>query len=223
MRAPLRHWNGFATYLHQSWYERMDEEGRHLLDKISSASRDMGVLLDELLNFSRLGRADLQFHQVNLTELVTRIRGELQADDDGRRTQWEVGKLPEVEGDQSLLHQVLVNLLSNAVKYSRKAASPRIIVGSRNENDSVTVFVQDNGAGFEMQYVNKLFNVFQRLHRATEFEGTGIGLAIVRRIVERHGGHAWAEGSPGKGATFYFSLPTRRQERGQARIHSAGR
>ena len=130
----------------------------------------------------------MQFHQVNLTELVARIQGELQADEDGRRTQREIGKLPEVEGDQSLLHQVLVNLLSNAVKYSRKASSPRIIVGSRNEKDSVTVFVKDNGAGFEMQYVNKLFNVFQRLHRATEFEGTGIGLAIVRRIVERHGG-----------------------------------
>lgn len=223
LRAPLRHLNGFATYLHQSWYERMDEEGRHLLDRISSASRDMGVLLDELLNFSRLGRADLQFHQVNLTELVARIRGELQADEDGRRTQWEVGKLPEVEGDQSLLHQVLVNLLSNAVKYSRKTAHPRVVVGSRSEHDTVTVFVQDNGAGFEMQYVNKLFNVFQRLHRTTEFEGTGIGLAIVRRIVERHGGQVWGEGSPGKGATFYFSLPIRRQGRGEARVHSAGR
>jgi chemotaxis family two-component system sensor kinase Cph1 len=137
---------------------------------------------------------------------------------------WDIQDLPEVEGDGALLHQVMVNLLSNAIKYSRRSTQPRIVVGSQSSaDDTVTVFVRDNGVGFEMQYVDKLFRVFQRLHRTEEFEGTGIGLAIVRRVIERHNGKVWAESAPGQGATFYFSLPAGGQKHGQARVHSAGR
>ncbi len=224
LRAPLRHLHGYSTFLKEAWYERLDDEGRHFLDRIIISTKGMAILLDELLNFSRLGRVELQTHAVSLTDLVARIREDLETEPDARRVNWEVGELPEVEGDLSLLHQVLVNLLSNAVKYSRKSAEPKVVIDCvSGEAGMTTIRVQDNGAGFDMQYANKLFQVFQRLHRAKDFEGTGIGLAIVRRIVERHGGRAWAEGTVGQGATFYFSLPTRRQDRGQARVHSAGR
>jgi len=228
LRAPLRHMHGYSTFLKESWYGRLDEEGRHFLDRIMTSTQGMAMLLDDLLNFSRLGRVEMQKHEVKMADLVARIRGDLEASEpDARRVKWEVGKLPEVEGDLSLLHQVLVNLISNAVKYSRKVSEPRVLIGSQYDDDDemFTVFVRDNGAGFDMEYKNKLFQVFQRLHRSKDFEGTGIGLAIVRRIVERHGGRVWAEGAVGQGATFYFSLPrpSRRQDYGQARIHSAGR
>jgi PAS domain S-box-containing protein len=145
LRAPLRHLHGFAACLNQGWYERMDDEGRHFLDKITTASKEMGTLLDELLNFSRLGRLELKWHQVSLEQLVARIHRELQGDAGANRVSWDIGKLPEVNGDQSLLHQVLLNLLSNAVKYSRKSAQPHIVIGSESSQDAVTVFVRDNG------------------------------------------------------------------------------
>jgi len=224
LRAPLRHIHGFANFLHQTWYDKLDDEGRHFLDKILISSKDMGQLLDDLLNFSRLGRIEMDRQQVSLSQVVRRVQQELQPDEAGRTVTWEIGDLPEVDGDQSLLHQVMVNLLSNAVKYSRRSVNPHIVVGSLNGGaNSVTVFVRDNGTGFEMQYVDKLFRVFQRLHRAEDFEGAGIGLAIVRRVIERHGGRVWAEGAPEQGATFYFSLPLRGQNGGQTRVHSAGR
>ena len=215
LRAPLRHMHGFVSLLHQAWYEKLDDDGRHFLDKISTSSMEMGSLLDDLLNFSRLGRLDLQQNRVCLSQVVTRIQQELEPESRGRRLLWEIGDLPEVKGDPTLLHQVLFNLVSNAVKYTRKRDHARIEIGSRNDAErSVTIFVRDNGAGFEMEYVDKLFRVFQRLHKAQDFEGTGIGLAIVRRIVERHGGRVWAEGIPGEGATFYFSLPVETTKRG---------
>jgi PAS domain S-box-containing protein len=224
LRAPLRHLHGYSTFLKEAWYERLDEEGRHFLDRIMISTKGMAVLLDELLNFSRLGRVELQTHSVSLADLVARIREGFESEPDAQRVTWEVGELPTVEGDLSLLHQVLVNLLSNAVKYSRKSAEPKVIIDTVSaEAGMITLRVQDNGAGFDMQYASKLFQVFQRLHRAKDFEGTGIGLAIVRRIVERHGGRVWAEGTVGQGATFYFSLPNRRQNLGQTRVHSAGR
>jgi PAS domain S-box-containing protein len=224
LRAPLRHMHGFACLLQATWYERLDSDGRRFLDKIINSSKEMGQLLDALLNFSRLGRVELEQQNVSLQQLVERVQQELQPEENGRALTWEIGELPEVLGDQSLLHQVMFNLLSNAVKYSRRTDAPRISIGTQDaKGDMVTVFVRDNGAGFEMQYVNKLFRVFERLHRTEDFEGTGIGLAIVRRVVERHGGRVWAEGVPGQGATFYFSLPLRGQKSGQARVHSAGR
>ena len=224
LRAPLRHLHGFANFLQQAWYDKMDDDGRHFVDKILASSKEMGRLLDDLLNFSRLGRVELRRNPVNLAQLVERVRKELQAETDGRSLTWKIGRLPDIEGDPTLLHQVLVNLLSNAVKYTRNREHAQIEIGSQDgDGENVTIYVRDNGAGFEMEYVDKLFHVFQRLHRTQEFEGTGIGLAIVRRVIERHGGRVWAEGEPGKGATFYFSLPSRRQSCGQTRIHSAGR
>jgi PAS domain S-box-containing protein len=208
LRAPLRHMHGFASLLRQAWYDKLDDDGRHCLDKISTSSKQMGLLLDDLLNFSRLGRVGLQASGVNLGQLVERIQHELEPESRGRSLTWEIGDLPDVEGDQALLHQVLFNLISNAVKYTSKREHARIEIGSQcGVGHNITIFVRDNGAGFEMEYVNKLFHVFQRLHKPRDFEGTGIGLAIVRRIVERHGGTVWAEGVPGQGATFYFSLP----------------
>jgi light-regulated signal transduction histidine kinase (bacteriophytochrome) len=224
LRAPLRHMHSFVGLLRQAWYERLDEDGRRSLDKISTSAKDMGLLLDDLLNFSRLGRTELKPSHVSLNQLVLRIRQELEPDLKGRVLVWEIGDLPDVEGDASLLHQVLFNLLANAVKYTRKREAARIEIGSVvNSESEATVFVRDNGAGFEMEYVDKLFHVFQRLHKTQDFEGTGIGLAIVRRIVERHGGRAWAEGAPGQGAKFYISLPRKGQSHGQTRVHSAGR
>jgi PAS domain S-box-containing protein len=226
LRAPLRHLNGYSTFLKEAWYERLDDEGRHFLDRIISSTKAMATLLDELLNFSRLGRIEMQQTDVSVGVLVARIREDLASEPGCERVKWQVAEdLPSVEGDLSLLNQVLVNLLSNAVKYSRKSAAPEIVVGSSSNQETgmVTFFVRDNGAGFDMQYANKLFQVFQRLHKAKDFEGTGIGLAIVRRIVERHGGRVWAEGAIGEGATFYFSLPIRSQKHGQTRVHSAGR
>jgi light-regulated signal transduction histidine kinase (bacteriophytochrome) len=223
LRAPLRHMHGFAALLRTAWYDKLDEDGRHCLNKITTSARGMGQLLDDLLNFSRLGRVELQLHRVPLAKLVEDIQQELGPELDGRTLTWGVRELPEVEGDLALLHQVLYNLIANAVKYTRKRSDARIEIGSEAEDDNhVTVFVRDNGAGFEMEYVDKLFRVFQRLHKSQDFEGTGIGLAIVRRIVERHGGRAWAQGNPGEGATFYVSLPIRRQNDGKDRLHLAG-
>jgi PAS domain S-box-containing protein len=213
LRAPLRHMVGFLKLLHKGWYDKLDDDGRHYLDVVASSSKNMGVLLDDLLNFSRLGRIELKRDVVSLDEIVSRIRQELVPELKGRNVTWEISDLPDVKGDSSMLHQALFNLVSNAVKYTSKCDDTRIEIGSKNGTENrVTVFVRDNGAGFEPEYVDKLFRVFQRLHSAREYEGTGIGLAIVRRVVERHGGEAWAEGAPGKGATFYISLPNERAE-----------
>ena len=234
LRAPLRHMHGFAELLRERWHEKLDDDGRHFLGKVLTSSREMGTLVDDLLNFSRLGRVEVQAGEVNPRELVDRARRELEPEVEGRSITWEIGPLPGLRADSALLYQVLFNLLANAVKYTRKCDAARIEVGSMDASDDghATVFVRDNGAGFDMQYASKLFRVFQRLHQAEDFEGTGVGLANVRRIVERHGGRVWAEGAIGQGATFYFSLPAaahanssiplRRQDE-QARVHSAGR
>jgi two-component system, chemotaxis family, sensor kinase Cph1 len=209
LRAPLRHLNGYSTFLKEAWYERLDDEGRHFLDRIISSTKAMATLLDELLNFSRLGRIEMQQTDVSVGVLVARIREDLASEPGCERVKWQVAEdLPSVEGDLSLLNQVLVNLLSNAVKYSRKSAAPEIVVGSSSNQETgmATFFVRDNGAGFDMRNAQKLFGVFKRLHRAEEFEGTGIGLAIARRIIDRHGGRIWAEGVVDHGATFYCTL-----------------
>jgi light-regulated signal transduction histidine kinase (bacteriophytochrome) len=168
----------------------------------------MGTLVDDLLQFSRLGRAEMRCQPVNLSELVYAARKELGPSIAEREVIWKIADLPVIEGDGSLLRQVFVNLLSNALKYSRHRKSAMIEVGMAEENErEITLFVRDNGVGFEMKYVNKLFGVFQRLHSPKEFEGTGIGLANVRRITHRHGGQIRAEGVVNEGATFYLTLP----------------
>jgi ABC-type amino acid transport substrate-binding protein/nitrogen-specific signal transduction histidine kinase len=207
LRAPLRHVAGFVQLLQANSKDRLDETGVRYLEVIAGAARKMGQLIDDLLSFSRTGRAQIHLETIPLGALVDECRRELEPEMKGRTIEWVVGELPEVEADRALLRQVLANLLGNAVKYSRKAAAARIAVSARREGGEIVVCVRDNGAGFDMKYADKLFGVFQRLHTEAEFDGTGIGLANVRRIVVRHGGRTWAEGEVDKGAAFYFSLP----------------
>lgn len=207
LRAPLRHITGFVSMLTTQSEGRLDAEGKELLHSIAAAADRMTRLIDALLTFSRTGRADLRRQRVALEPLIRAIQVELRGENRGRRIDWRVEPLPDVQGDPELLRQVLINLLANALKYTRPRASPRIEISGRREGGEVVVTVKDNGVGFDPRYVDKLFGVFQRLHRATEFEGTGIGLATVRLIIQRHGGRVWAEGELGKGAAFHFSLP----------------
>jgi light-regulated signal transduction histidine kinase (bacteriophytochrome) len=175
---------------------------------ILDSAKRMGNLIDDLLAFSRIGRAETQKTLFSLAQLVKEALTEVRQDTEGRDIGWKVGTLPDFYGDRSMLRLVLVNLLSNAIKFTRTRPQAEIEIGSANGNgDELIVFVRDNGVGFDMKYVNKLFGVFQRLHQAQEFEGTGIGLATVQRIIHRHGGKVWAEGVIDSGATFYFSAP----------------
>ena len=208
LRAPLRHIDGFTRLLGRHAGAVLDEKARHYLATIEDSVRQMGNLIDALLAFSRLGRAEVRSAPVDLSALVREAIREVERDANGRDVRWTVGELPPVSGDASLLRQVFINLLSNAVKYTSPRVVTSIEVGSLpGEPGEVVCFVRDNGVGFDMKYADKLFGVFQRLHGAGEFEGTGIGLANVRRVIQRHGGKTWAEGAVDEGATFYFSLP----------------
>jgi signal transduction histidine kinase len=208
LRAPLRHVTGFANLLTTHAGSGLDDQGRRYLKTITDAAARMGTLIDDLLAFSRMGRASLTKRRVDLSALVRRAQEEASADLNGRRVAWTIGALPEVDADPALIMPALVNLLSNALKYSSTRDEARIEVGTiPSDRKEVVVFVRDNGVGFDMKYADKLFGVFQRLHRSEDFSGTGIGLANVRRIVQRHGGRTWAEGQVDRGATFYFSLP----------------
>jgi signal transduction histidine kinase len=208
LRAPLRHLDGFLTLLFKRSYSKLDATAQHYIDNTLEASRRMGTLIDDLLQFSRLGRSEMQKTPVKMNEIVEEVRRELQPETHNRIIHWHVGTLPVVAADKRMLRQVIQNLLGNALKFTRPRAQAEIVVGSnRGSNGEFVTFVRDNGVGFDMQYYDKLFQVFQRLHGEDEFEGTGIGLANVRRVVERHGGRVWAEGTVGAGATFYFSLP----------------
>lgn len=213
LRAPLRHIDGFAEMLQQT-ATALDESGKRYLGIISDAAKRMGALIDDLLVFSRMGRSEMRRTTVNLAELVAETRGELAGDLNGRNIQWDISPLPAVEGDRPMLKQVWVNLIANAVKYTGQRERAEIKIRSRqNAAGELEFSVADNGAGFDMQYAHKLFGVFQRLHLNEEFEGTGIGLANVRRIILRHGGKTWAEGKVDAGATFYFTLPAANHHR----------
>ncbi|MGH9369746.1 MAG: ATP-binding protein [Thermoanaerobaculia bacterium] len=212
LRAPLRHVAGFAELLGRGAADSLDEKNRRYLQTIIDSARRMGRLIDDLLTFSRMGRAEMHLAPVNLAELVAGVRNELGPDTAGRQVVWKTNGLPVVRGDPALLRQVVVNLLSNALKYTSTRPDAEIEIGSYQQAEEIVVFVRDNGVGFDMRYADKLFGVFQRLHRAEEFEGTGIGLANVRRIIHRHGGRAWAEGEVGRGAVFYVSLPLGEKE-----------
>jgi len=207
LRAPLRHIDGFADLLNSYAGESLDEKGRRYLKTISNSAKRMGALIDDLLVFSRIGRAEMRQTRVDLNDLVSEVIQDLRVETNGRNVVWERQALPIVDGDPGLLRQVFVNLLANAVKYTRPRDPAKIEVGVVTTSDEHTIFVRDNGVGFDMTYGGKLFGVFQRLHRTEDFEGTGIGLANVQRIVQRHGGRVWAEGKIGEGATFYFALP----------------
>ena len=208
LRAPLRHIDGYLGRLTKAAGDKLDEKSRRYLGIISDAAREMGCLIDDLLVFSRMGRTEMQRETVELKALADGAILGLREEAQGRNIHWKSGQLPAISGDTAMLRQVFVNLLANAVKYTRPRDPAEIEIGCASQTDGeVVVFVRDNGVGFEMQYVDNLFGVFQRLHRADQFEGTGIGLANVRRIVQRHGGRTWAEGKVDHGATFYFSLP----------------
>jgi PAS domain S-box-containing protein len=209
LRAPLRHMVGFAELLQKNAASILDEKGRRYVMMILESAKRMGILIDDLLAFSRIGRAETREAMVSLEEVVKEIQSELLQETDGRKISWRIGPLPELYGDRSMLKLALVNLISNAVKFTRTRPRPEIEIGcSEKRKGGVVLFIRDNGVGFDMKYVNKLFGVFQRLHRTDEFEGTGIGLATVQRIIHRHGGRVWAEGLVDSGATFYLSLPT---------------
>ena len=207
LRAPLRHIDGFVKMLDKYAGEKLDERSRRYLGIIADSARRMGTLIDDLLVFSRMSRAELRRSRVALDALVHDVLEILKPDTNGRRIVWKIAPLPEVEADAAMLRQVWVNLIANAIKYSRPRDPAEIEIGCNADNGELVLFVRDNGVGFDMRYVDKLFGVFQRLHHQGEFEGTGIGLANVRRIISRHGGRTWAEGRVEGGATFFFSLP----------------
>jgi PAS domain S-box-containing protein len=207
LRAPLRHIDGFVELLQKRAGTTLDEKSRHFMDTIADAAQKMGSLIDDLLAFSRMGREAMSLRQVDLGTLVGDVIRELEPEAVGRNIVWRTGDLPAVKGDASMLRIVLCNLISNAVKFTRSNKQARIEVGCQPRAKENIIFVRDNGVGFDPAHAGKLFGVFQRLHHKDEFEGTGVGLAIVQRIVTRHGGRSWAEGQVGRGATFYFSLP----------------
>jgi light-regulated signal transduction histidine kinase (bacteriophytochrome) len=208
LRAPLRHIDGFLELLQKKAGTVLDEQSRHYMDAVSEAAQKMGNLIDNLLSFSRMGRHGLSYQPVDLGPLVRDVIRELEPDAAGRNIDWRVYDLPVVIGDRVMLRMVIVNLISNALKFTRPRQRAEIEIGwLHGQTSEAVIFVRDNGVGFDMNYVDKLYNVFQRLHRLDEFEGTGIGLANVRRIIARHSGRTWAEGEVNRGSTFYFSLP----------------
>jgi PAS domain S-box-containing protein len=208
LRAPLRHTVGFAELLQKQASSSLDDKSRRYMQLILESSKRMGNLIDDLLGFSRIGRAETNKSEVDMESLVGEVVAELGQETKDRNIDWNIGPLPVCYGDRSMLKVVLMNLLSNAVKFTRIRKRVEIEIGCADRcEDQAELFVRDNGAGFDMQYVDKLFGVFQRLHLAEEFEGTGIGLATVQRIIHRHGGKVRGEGAVDKGATFYFSLP----------------
>jgi signal transduction histidine kinase len=210
LRAPLRAVDGYARMLQEDYGAQLDAEGNRLLGVVRASSAQMARLIDDLLAFSRVGRAPLRTQAVDLDLLVQRVIEEQRQDNSGRALEFKVGELGTVEADAALLKHVLVNLIGNAVKFTGRKPAAVIEIGraAPSAGDMSTYYVRDNGAGFEMKYYDKLFGVFQRLHGVKEFPGTGVGLAIVNRIVTRHGGRVWAESTVGEGATFFFTLPT---------------
>jgi PAS domain S-box-containing protein len=211
LRAPLRSIHSFTGILKQEYGEVLDNEGKRICGIIESSSIRMGHLIDDLLAFSRIGRSGLNFFRIGMVQLSRSVFQELTSPDERERISFSIMKLPPAFGDSVLIKQVMTNLISNALKYSAKKEKPEIIIGSYQENDEPVYYVRDNGVGFDMKYVNKLFGVFQRLHSTMEFEGNGVGLAIVKRIILRHRGRVWAEGEPEKGATFFFTLPVEKK------------
>jgi signal transduction histidine kinase len=205
LRAPLRHIDGFARPLMETYALEIPER-QHYLDRILAAVKHMGHLVDNLLNLARIGRTQIVRERVNLGDLAQRAIADFSAETERRGVEWQVEALPEVDGDPGLLGLVFSNLLSNAAKFTRNSKHPEIQVGAQSRNGQTSIFVRDNGVGFDTRYADKLFGVFQRLHREEDFEGTGVGLATVQRIIHRHGGEVWAESELGKGATFYFTL-----------------
>jgi light-regulated signal transduction histidine kinase (bacteriophytochrome) len=227
LRAPLRHVSGFSKILMEEFGPTLDPHAKRYLERIQAGTQKMGLLVDELLNLARVGRQALSLQPTQLNSIVAEVVAILQPDTEGRQVEWVITNLPVIECDPVLVKQVFQNLLANALKFTRsrvganrdrrpgatETASRAIIEISHKEKDGQPVFmVRDNGVGFSMKYVDKLFGIFQRLHSAEEFEGTGIGLVTVQRIIHKHGGRVWAEGEVGKGAAFFFTLDVGQQD-----------
>jgi PAS domain S-box-containing protein len=208
LRAPLRGIIGFTSILEEDYSSKLDKEAMRITGIIKENTLKMGHLIDDLLDFSRMGKKELTKGMVNTNQVVSEVITELKQQSNGKTTEWNISPLPLVKGDISMIRQVWVNLLSNAIKYSSSKDHPKVEIDSFSENGHIVFRIKDNGVGFDEQYAHKLFKVFQRLHDAEEFEGTGVGLALVEKIVSRHGGRTWAKGKEDEGATFYFSLPT---------------
>jgi PAS domain S-box-containing protein len=207
LRAPLRSVHGFTKILLEDYEASLDEEGKRICGIISSSATQMGALIDDLLSFSRVGRSSLHPSEVDMKKMVKLIFEKMTLPTERKRIKMNIGRLSKAFGDVTLFGQVWTNLISNAIKYTSKNDVSEINIGSKVDKKMITYFIKDNGVGFDMQYAHKLFGVFQRLHSEAEFEGNGVGLAIIQRIILKHGGEVWAEGEVGKGATFYFSLP----------------
>ena len=210
LRAPLRHIHGFVEILQQSPAVQAEAENRRYMSVIAKAAKHMGLLIDSLLDLSRTGRVELRPVPLDMRKLIDKVIEELEPEWKNRRITWDIRPLPSAAGDSTLVRLVWMNLITNALKYSRPREEARVEIGpseAKNDGDEVSYYVRDNGVGFDMTYADKLFGVFQRLHRAEDFEGTGIGLANVRRIISRHGGRVWAESQLDAGAVFHFSLP----------------
>lgn len=214
LRSPLRAIDGFSRLILEDYHDSLDDEGKRYLNIVRNNTKRMGQLIDDLLSFSRLGRKSVEKTEIDMDQVVREVFQELMDLETNRSLELSLELLTPIKGDYAMIKQVLVNLLSNAFKFTRHQAKPRIRIGCRSEVKEKTYYIQDNGVGFDMQYANKLFGVFQRLHSMEEFEGTGVGLAIVQRIIHRHGGRIWAEGEVNQGATFYFSLPIEEKEGG---------
>ncbi|HZQ20338.1 MAG TPA: CHASE3 domain-containing protein [Terriglobales bacterium] len=212
LRAPLRHIAGFSRMLAEDAGSSLNPEARHYLQRIQEGTHRMGALVDDLLSLARIGRHEIRVQVTGIESIVNDVVSELKQETEGRIVEWKVGKLPFVEADPALLKVVFQNLISNAVKYTRPRAGAVIDVGAESISDEQVIYVRDNGVGFNMKYADKLFGVFQRLHRVEDFEGTGVGLATVQRIVQKHGGRIWVEAELDKGATFYFTLGSAKQQ-----------
>ncbi|MES2703300.1 MAG: ATP-binding protein [Bacteroidota bacterium] len=207
LKAPLRAINGFTDILVKKYADQIDDKGKEIAGIIVANARKMGQLIQDLLEFSRIGRKELTMDNVSMDDIVQHVLTEMKAQNPDRNVSVKVAGLPPAHGDKNLLTQVWVNFIGNAYKYSGHKEKAEIEIGTYKQGKDNVFFIKDNGAGFDMRYIDKLFRVFQRLHGSDEFEGTGVGLAIVNRIVTRHGGKVWAEGKPDQGATFSFSLP----------------
>jgi PAS domain S-box-containing protein len=207
LRAPLRAVDGYTRILMEDYGSQLDAEGRRICSVISDSASRLGVLIDDLLAFSRLARIPMQSSLIDMEESVRNVFMELTSEEERPRIDFRIVPLPQAYGDRAMMQQVWVNLLSNAIKFSSKSGQPRISVSATHNNEEIEYCVRDNGAGFDMKYANKLFGVFQRLHSLNEFPGTGVGLAIVQRIIARHGGSVRGSGEPGNGAEFIFTLP----------------
>jgi signal transduction histidine kinase len=213
LRAPLRHIAGYSNVVLQDYATDLAPEGQRCLVKIVAGAQEMGELVDDLLSLSKIRLQDVSLESTSLDALLSQVREEMRPECSGRNIDWQIGKLSDAKCDPGLMKQVFVNLLSNAVKYTGKRKHAVIQIGQMMEDDRRVIFVRDNGAGFEMQYVGKLFGIFQRLHHKRDFEGTGVGLAIVQRIVRKHGGRIWAKAEVDQGATFFFTLGSQETNR----------